>query len=124
MSNRSIIFICGKQVSNIVFKSENEMMGVLRDVARIKTRNKILLTSTLYHNNIKETRLDLEEALLSQDSDHGDKIGYLTELRMLTNKIIYNHNGEFLHEDPGLMDFTVVLKPTLKIQNEGFQNML
>ncbi|XP_019093383.1 PREDICTED: protein CHROMATIN REMODELING 35-like [Camelina sativa] len=179
MSNRSIIFLCGKQFSNIVFKSssgveveasnecrsilvnvpslvifdrgtdpKNEMMGVLRDVARIKTPKKVLLTSTLYHTNIKEVfnildvafpeflthnqagkqvskflkvesythdqpLMDLEEALLSQDSDHGDKIGYLTELRMLTNKIIYNHNGEFLHEDPGLMDFTVVLKPTL-----------
>ncbi|XP_010419326.1 PREDICTED: protein CHROMATIN REMODELING 35-like [Camelina sativa] len=178
MCNRSIIFLCGKQFSNIVFKSsgveveaskdcrsilvnvpslvifdrgtdpKNEMMGVLRDVARIKTRNKILLTSTLYHNNIKDVfnvvdvafpeflrhnqagkqlskflkvesythdqpLMDLEEALLSQDSDHGVKIGYLTELRMLTNKIIYNHNGEFLREDPGLMDFTVVLKPTL-----------
>ena len=36
----------------------------------------------------------LEEALLSQDSDHGDKICYLTELKMLTNKVIYNRKGE------------------------------
>jgi len=54
----------------------------------------------------------LEEALLSQDSDHGDKICYLTELKMLTNKVIYNHKGECLLEVPGLMDFTVVFKPT------------
>ncbi|XP_019085648.1 PREDICTED: protein CHROMATIN REMODELING 35-like [Camelina sativa] len=54
----------------------------------------------------------LEDALLRQDSDHGDKIGYLTELKMLTNKVIYNHQGQFLLEVPRLMDFTVVLKPT------------
>ncbi|XP_010431612.1 PREDICTED: protein CHROMATIN REMODELING 35-like [Camelina sativa] len=177
MGTRSIIFLCGKQFSNIMFNNsgaevealndvrnilvnvpslvifdrgtdaKNEMMGNLRDVARIETRNKILLTSTLYHNNIRDVFnvvdvafpeflthnqvgkklskflkvesytheqpiIDLELALLNQDSDHGDKIGYLTELRMLTNKVIYNHNGEFLREDPGLMDFTVVLKLT------------
>ncbi|XP_010467321.1 PREDICTED: protein CHROMATIN REMODELING 35-like [Camelina sativa] len=54
----------------------------------------------------------LEDALLRQDWDHGDKIGYLTELKMLTNKVIYNHQGQFLLEVPRFMNFTVVLKPT------------
>ncbi|KAL1224702.1 Protein CHROMATIN REMODELING 35 [Cardamine amara subsp. amara] len=55
----------------------------------------------------------LEESFLCQDTDDSDKSGYLTELRKLTNKVIYNHKGEFLLEVPSLMDFTVVLKPTL-----------
>ncbi|VVB04440.1 unnamed protein product [Arabis nemorensis] len=55
----------------------------------------------------------LEEAILSQYTHHGDKIGCLTELRMLTSKIIYNHKGEHLLEDSCLVDLTVVLKLTL-----------
>ncbi|EOA28300.1 hypothetical protein CARUB_v10024498mg [Capsella rubella] len=120
----------------------NEMMRFLKSIARIKTPNKILLIGTLYQNKMKEVfnvldvafperylnvdaatdglSLDLkmplfdelEDALLHQDTDHGDKICYLTELRMLTNKVIYNHQGEFRLEVPGMMDFTVVLKPT------------
>ncbi|VYS53424.1 unnamed protein product [Arabidopsis thaliana] len=181
IKTRSIIFLGAKQFSNIISDNSgaeasdscrdilfnissvvvfdrgtdprNEMMSFLKVVARIKTPHKVLLTGSLYQNNIKEvfnildvvfpeflkhnrigknirkflnveadgpsTNLKmplfdkLEEALLSQDSDHGDKISYLTELRMLTNKFIYNHKEEFLLEVPGLMDFTVVLKPTL-----------
>lgn len=64
--------------------------------------------------NLKVPLFDkLEETILSQDTHHGDKIGCLTELRMLTRKIIYNHKGEHLLEVPCLMDFTVVLKTTL-----------
>lgn len=63
--------------------------------------------------DVKTSLFDqLEEAILSPFTDHGDKAGYLTELKMLTNNIIYNHKGEFLPEVPSLMDFTVVLKPT------------
>ena len=180
IKTRSIIFLGAKQFSNIVSDNSgaeasdscrdillnilsvvvfgrgtdprNEMMSFLKVVSRIKTPHKVLLTGSLYQNNIKEvfnildvafpeflkhnqigknfrkllnveadgpsTNLKmplfdkLEEALLSQDSDHGDKICYLTELKMLTNKVIYNHKGECLLEVPGLMDFTVVLKPT------------
>ncbi|CAA0384236.1 unnamed protein product [Arabidopsis thaliana] len=102
----------------------NEMMSFLKVISRIKTPHKVLLTGSLYQNNIKEVFNILDvafpeflkhnqiEALLSQDSDHGDKICYLTELKMLTNKVIYNHKGECLLEVLGLMDFTVVLKPT------------
>ncbi|CAH8263471.1 unnamed protein product [Arabidopsis lyrata] len=188
ITNRSIIFLGTKQFSNIVSDNSgteasdscreillnipslvvfdrgtdprNEMMSFLKAVARIKTPRKVLLTGTLYQNNIKEvfnildvafpeflkhnqigkniskflnveadvdgpsTNLKmplfdkLEEALLSQDSDHGDKIGYLTELRMLTNKVIYNYKGECLLDLPGLLDFTVVLNPTLSQKSE------
>ncbi|CAA7033416.1 unnamed protein product [Microthlaspi erraticum] len=63
--------------------------------------------------DVKTFLLDkLEEAILSSFTDHGDRVVYLYELRMLTHNIIYNHKGVFLPEVPSLMDFTVVLKPT------------
>ncbi|EFH55077.1 hypothetical protein ARALYDRAFT_901108 [Arabidopsis lyrata subsp. lyrata] len=49
--------------------------------------------------NLKMTLFEkLEEGFLCQGSNHGDKIGYLTELRMLTYKFIDNHKGKFLLE--------------------------
>ena len=52
--------------------------------------------------------IKLEEVSLSQNSNHGDKIGYLNKLRMLANNVIYNHKEKFLLEVAWLMHFMVV----------------
>ena len=61
--------------------------------------------------------IKLEEVFLSQNSNHGDKIGYWNKLRMLANKVTYNHQEKFLLEVAGLMHFMVVYN-TQRVQTK------
>ncbi|XP_015570930.2 protein CHROMATIN REMODELING 35 [Ricinus communis] len=61
---------------------------------------------------------DLVEHTIQKDHDFKRKVTVIQDLREMTSKVLHYYKGDFLDELPGLVDFTVVLKLSLKQKHE------
>ncbi|CAI8607536.1 unnamed protein product [Vicia faba] len=77
------------------------------------------ITSKIYHMpGGSSSFYDLIENTLQKDPDFKRKVGLIHDLREMTHQVLHYYKGDFLDELPGLVDFTVFLKLTLKQKHE------
>ncbi|XP_057500064.1 protein CHROMATIN REMODELING 35-like isoform X1 [Actinidia eriantha] len=79
------------------------------------------VSSTKKHVTAKDREnvfFESVEHTLQKDGNFKRKIAVIQDLREMTSKVLHFYKGDFLHELPGLVDFTVLLNLSPRQKNE------